>query len=136
MAIVGSNLGASSGGGGTPTPPVAVKDEGIIIDGELREINFEGAGVTATQVAPGKIKVVITSGAGGIQKEVFTNINLQAGIPQIINHTLNTEDIQESFWGITSKSKWTIGITIINSSSVSIYTDITPDENLKLVLVG
>lgn len=135
MAIVGSNLGGSSGGGGgTPTPPVAVKDEGIIIDGELREINFEGGGVTATQVSPGKIKVVITS--GGIQKEVFTNINLQAGIPQIINHTLNTEDIEATFWGLTSKSKWIIGITIINSSSVSIYTDITPDENLKLVLVG
>ena len=41
-----------------------VKDEGIVIDSEVTEQDFTGAGVTVTPVSPGKVQIDIPGGGG------------------------------------------------------------------------
>lgn len=55
-------IAATGGGGGSA---ITVRDEGSIIDTGLTELNFTGAGVTASQTSPGVVEVAITSGGGG-----------------------------------------------------------------------
>ena len=51
------------------TPPatstLTARDEGSVIDSAVVNINFVGAGVTATQTAPGFIQVSVPGGGGG-----------------------------------------------------------------------
>lgn len=52
---------AASGGSST----LEVKDEGSSIDAAVTEINFTGAGITATQTAAGVVQVDVPTGGGG-----------------------------------------------------------------------
>lgn len=56
----------SGGGGGDPGPPsnITVADEGATISTALSLLEFNGAGVTATEVAPGYVRVDIPGGGG------------------------------------------------------------------------
>lgn len=49
------------GGGGVLT----VDDEGVLVDANTTLMDFTGAGVTATQTAPGQVRVDVPGGGGG-----------------------------------------------------------------------
>lgn len=51
-----------SGGGGAA---LEIEDQGTSLDAAVVKINFVGAGVTATQTAPGEIEVDVPGGGGG-----------------------------------------------------------------------
>jgi hypothetical protein len=44
---------------------LTVKDEGVVVDASVTEMDFAGAGVTVTPVAGGKVLVTIPGGGGG-----------------------------------------------------------------------
>jgi len=71
----GMSLGdGDSSGGIAPVPgggggsPLEVDDEGVLVDAAVTLIDFVGAGVTATQTAPGEIEVNIPGGGGGTDR--------------------------------------------------------------------
>ena len=61
LAFNGTDLEAT----GAVASAVEVQDEGIVIDAAAAILNFTGAGVTATQTAPGEVDVNIPGGGGG-----------------------------------------------------------------------
>lgn len=66
-------IAATGGGGGSA---ITVRDEGSIIDTGLTELNFTGAGVTASQTSPGIIEVSIAGGGGsGTDESVKVSSN-------------------------------------------------------------
>jgi hypothetical protein len=54
--VIGSTLG--------PTIFPEVQDEGVQVDPAAQILNFTGAGVTATQTAPGEVQIAIPGGGG------------------------------------------------------------------------
>jgi hypothetical protein len=60
MPIGGGKKGSSSGGG-TSSSALTIKDEGIILDSTVNEINFTGTGVSSTKTSTGKVQVTVNS---------------------------------------------------------------------------
>jgi len=56
----GQALGSGGGGGN----PLEAKDEGSSVDTDVKEMDFVGAGVTATQTASGIVEINIPGGSG------------------------------------------------------------------------
>lgn len=52
-------------GGGGGGSALEIEDEGVSEDAAVVKINFTGAGVTATQTAPGEVEVAVAGGGGG-----------------------------------------------------------------------
>lgn len=60
---------------GSSGSPITIKDEGSIVETSLTELNFTGAGVTATQSSAGVVTVNVTSGGGGTDEKVKVTSN-------------------------------------------------------------
>lgn len=72
--------------------PLVVRDEGVVVDLNVNQINFTGSGVTATQDILGKVTVNVTGGGGSITADNGVNMstatNVQIGGPLILETTV------------------------------------------------
>jgi hypothetical protein len=58
--------------------PLEIKDEGVSVDADVTTIDFTGAGVVASQTAPGVVDVAIPGGGGG-EANTASNVGTGAG---------------------------------------------------------
>jgi hypothetical protein len=79
---------------------ISVKDEGVVISPSSREIDFTGAGVTATQ-SGNTTTVDITSGGGGFS---FSSIQTDLGTTPVADSTTDTLTLTSSDLDITGNS--------------------------------
>lgn len=62
MSLLPANTGGSGGGSGGS--PVAVLDEGLLVEDQTSIFDFVGSGVTVTQPSDGKVTVTVPGGSG------------------------------------------------------------------------
>lgn len=61
--------------------PITVKDEGTLLTSALHELDFVGAGVVATLIAPGKVRVSIPGGSASVDFTSYKFDTTVAGTP-------------------------------------------------------